>query len=31
MKQNTSMITSSLTGEFLQPAVRSEFFSLVKG
>ena len=31
MKQNTSMITSSLTGEFLHPTVRSEFFSLVKG
>lgn len=28
MKQNISMITSSLTGEFLQPAVRSEFLSL---
>lgn len=27
MKQNTSMITSSLTGEFLLPAVRSEFLS----
>ena len=31
MKQNSSMITSSLTGEFLQPAVRSEFLSYVKG
>ena len=31
MKQNSSMITSSLTGAFLEPAVRSEFFSLVRG
>lgn len=30
MKQNTSMITSSLTGQFLQSAVRSEFLSFVK-
>lgn len=31
MKQNTSMITSSLTGEFLQAAVRAEFLSHTRG
>lgn len=30
-KQNSVMITSSLTGKFRDPAVRSEFFSLIKG
>lgn len=28
-KQNSSMVTSSLTGAFRQPAVRAEFFSMV--
>lgn len=30
-KQNSVMVTSSLTGKFRDPAVRAEFFSLIKG
>lgn len=30
-KQHSSMVTSSLTGEFRNPEVRSEFFHLIKG
>ncbi len=30
-KQNSEMITSSLTGVFRQPEVRAEFFNLIKG
>lgn len=30
MKQNSKMVTSSLTGEFLKPEVRQEFLSLIK-
>jgi len=30
-KQQSVMITSSLSGEFLKPEVRAEFFSLIKG
>lgn len=29
-KQNSEMVTSDLKGEFLQPEVRSEFFSLIQ-
>lgn len=30
-KQNATMITSSITGDFRKPEVRAEFFSLIKG
>lgn len=30
-KQNSVMVTSSITGEFKAPEVRAEFFSLIKG
>jgi GTP cyclohydrolase IA len=30
-KQNSTMMTSSLKGAFREPAVRAEFFSLIKG
>lgn len=30
-KQNSIMVTSSLTGEFRKPEVRAEFFNLIKG
>lgn len=31
LKQNSIMITSSLTGEFLKPEVRQEFLNLIRG